>query len=94
MQEFFYLSSEQKDVPAEYRPYKTPYNRFIRWNRLGVFNKIFAELVERNGSATRLMIDTTHLKAHRTAVSLLKKEVFPLYRAYKRRSELKASCCL
>ena len=61
-----------KDAPREYGPYKTLYNRFIRWSRLGVFNRIFAELVEQNGSTTRLMIDATHLKAHRTAASLLK----------------------
>ena len=66
-----------KDAPREYGPYKTLYNRFIRWSRLGIFNKIFAELVEQNGPTTRLMIDATHLKAHRTAASLLKKGAFP-----------------
>ena len=66
-----------RDVPREYGPHKTLYNRFIRWSRLGIFNKIFAELVEKNGSTTRLMIDATHLKAHRTAASLLKKGLFP-----------------
>ena len=35
-----------KDAPREYGTHKTLYNRFIRWSRLGVFNKIFAELVE------------------------------------------------
>ena len=39
-----------KDAPREYGPHKTLYNRFIRWSRLGIFNKIFAELVEQNGS--------------------------------------------
>ena len=66
-----------KDATSEYGPYKTLYNRFIRWSRMGVFNRIFAELVEQNGSTTRLMIDSTHLKAHRTAASLLKKGAFP-----------------
>ena len=66
-----------KDTPREYGPYKTLYNRFIRWSRLGVFNKIFAELVEKNGSTTRLMTDSTHLKAHRTAASPLKKGASP-----------------
>lgn len=66
-----------KDAPSEYGPYKTLYNRFIRWSRMGVFNRIFAELVEQNGSTTRSMIDSTHLKAHRTAASLLKKGAFP-----------------
>jgi putative transposase len=52
-------------------------NRFVRWSRLGVFNKIFAELARRAGKPDQLMIDATHLKAHRTAVSLLKKGLFP-----------------
>src|ERR1700734_2776385 len=33
-----------RDAPPEYGPHKTIYNRFIRWSRLGVFNKIFAAL--------------------------------------------------
>ena len=56
-----------RDAPADYGPAKTIYNRFIRWSRMGVFNRIFAAL----------MIDATHLKAHRTAASLLKKGLFP-----------------
>ena len=43
-----------KDAPREYGPYKTPYNRFILWSRLSVFNKIFAELVEQNDSTSML----------------------------------------
>lgn len=66
-----------KDAPREYGPYKTLYNRFIRWSRLGVFNHIFTELVKTTDSNGRLMIDATHLKAHRTAASLLKKGLFP-----------------
>jgi transposase len=49
----------------------------VRWSRLGVFNKIFAELARKAGKPSRLMIDATHLKAHRTAASLLKKGLFP-----------------
>jgi len=66
-----------RDAPKEYGPHKTIYNRFIRWSRLGVFNRIFAELAANGGRPTRLMIDATHLKAHRTAASLLKKGLFP-----------------
>ena len=66
-----------RDAPKEYGPHKTIYNRFIRWSRLGVFNKIFAALVARGGAPDRVMIDATHLKAHRTAASLLKKGLFP-----------------
>ena len=44
---------------------------------MGIFNNIFAELAEAAGSDGRLMIDATHLKAHRTAASLLRKGLFP-----------------
>jgi putative transposase len=66
-----------RDAPREYGPHKTIYNRFIRWSRLGVFNKIFATLARKGGKPERVMIDATHLKAHRTAASLLKKGLFP-----------------
>jgi transposase len=66
-----------RDAPYEYGPHKTLYNRFVCWSRMGVFDKIFAALVEEEGPPERLMIDATHLKAHRTAASLLKKGMFP-----------------
>ena len=66
-----------RDAPAAYGPHKTIYNRFIRWSRLGVFNRIFASLAASSDADAVLMIDATHLKAHRTAASLLKKGLFP-----------------
>jgi putative transposase len=66
-----------RDAPAGYGPHKTLYNRFIRWSRLGVFNRILAELAARSGGTEQLMIDATHLKVHRTAASLLKKGLYP-----------------
>ena len=66
-----------RDAPAGYGPHKTIYNRFIRWSRLGVFNRILAELAAQGAGGDKLMIDATHLKAHRTAASLLKKGLYP-----------------
>ena len=66
-----------RDAPAAYGPHKTIYNRFIRWSRMGIFNRIFAELAGQAGEPDRIMIDATHLKAHRTAASLLKGGLFP-----------------
>ncbi len=66
-----------KDAPKAYGPHKTLYNRFIRWSRLGVFDRIFVALTEQAGRSKRLMIDATHLKAHRTSASLLQKGLFP-----------------
>ena len=79
-----------RDAPSEYGPHKTIYNRFIRWSRMGVFNRIFAALSAKGGKPDRLMIDATHLKAHRTAASLLKGGCSPTYRAHQRRPELEA----
>ena len=66
-----------RDAPADYGPHKTIYNRFIRCSRLGVSNRIFASLAAKGGKPDQLMINATHLKAHRTAASLLKKGAVP-----------------
>ena len=66
-----------RDAPAEYGLHKTLYNRFIRWSNLGVFGNIFKALSSQDVSE-QLQIDATHLKAHRTASSLLKKGMFPV----------------
>ena len=73
-----------RDAPADYGPHKTLYNRFIRWSRLGVFDRIFSALPTKNKTPDTLMIDATHLKAHRTACSLLKKGMFPAVLAVQR----------
>ncbi len=39
--------------------------------------RVFAALASEAGPPERLMIDSTHLKAHRTAASLLKKGLLP-----------------
>jgi transposase len=57
-----------RDAPKEYGPYKTLYNRFIRWSKGGVFAKILQKLAK--GGRKVLMMDATHLKAHRTVASL------------------------
>uniref|UniRef100_UPI000489F543 IS5 family transposase n=1 Tax=Rubritepida flocculans TaxID=182403 RepID=UPI000489F543 len=51
-----------RDAPAAYGPYKTLYNRFVRWSRMGIFDSIFAALAAEGGPPERLMIDSTHLK--------------------------------
>jgi transposase len=62
-----------RDAPATYGPHKTLYNRFVRVSRMGVFSRIFAALAGEAGEPDRLIIDSTHLKAHRTAASLRKR---------------------
>ena len=66
-----------RDAPEVYGPHKTLYNRFVRWSRRGVFNRILSGLAAGGGEPDTVMIDATHLKAHRTAASLHKKGLFP-----------------
>ncbi len=40
---------------------------------MGVFSQVFGALSGEAGQPDRLIIDGTHLKAHRTAASLLKR---------------------
>ena len=49
-----------KDAPKAYGPHKTLSNRFVRWRRLGVFQRIFDVLVNKGPKPSRLMIDATH----------------------------------
>jgi transposase len=56
-----------KDAPVGYGPPKTLYNRFVRWARKGVWEGIFLALSEAGGPPAALMIDATHVKAHRSA---------------------------
>lgn len=67
----------RRDAPSAYGPPKTLCNRFIRWSRIGVFDRIFATLAAASEATDSAMIDATHLKAHRTAASLLKRGLFP-----------------
>lgn len=55
------------DCPPEYGPPTTIYNRFTRWARRGVWEKLFRALADRGRSAEMQMIDSTHIKAHRSA---------------------------
>jgi putative transposase len=38
-----------RGVPAVYGPHKTLYNRFVRWSRMGIFDRIFANLAAESG---------------------------------------------
>ena len=56
-----------KDCPPEYGPPTTVYNRFVRWAERGIWERLFRELAARGRSDGMQMIDSTHVKAHRSA---------------------------
>ncbi len=55
------------DCPPEYGPHTTIYNRFVRWARRGVWENLFRALAGAGRSIDTQMIDSTHVKAHRSA---------------------------
>jgi transposase len=55
------------DCPPEYGPHTTIYNRFARWAKRGVWEQLFDKLASRGRSNDTQMIDSTHIKAHRSA---------------------------
>ena len=56
-----------RDCPPEYGPYTTIYNRFNRWSRQDVWTDIFYALTGSTGRIGTMAIDSTHIKAHRSA---------------------------
>lgn len=56
-----------KDCPAIYGPHTTVYNRFNRWSWKGLWGRIFSELVAQAEAPEDLSIDSTAVKAHRSA---------------------------
>ena len=55
------------DAPAAYGPRKTLYNRFVRWSAKGVWQDVFRALAAAGGPPAELLLDSSHVKAHRSA---------------------------
>jgi len=56
-----------RDCPPEYGPYTTIYNRFNRWAKRDRWLAIFEALARGGNDAVTLSIDSTSIKAHRSA---------------------------
>lgn len=56
-----------RDCPPEYGPYTTVYNRFNRWSRQGIWHDIFKAVTGHTGLYSSAAIDSTSVKAHRSA---------------------------
>jgi transposase len=54
-------------LPDEYGPYTTAFNRFNRWSKRGLWENIFKALVEAGGMPDLGMIDSSAVRAHRSA---------------------------
>ena len=54
-------------LPDQYGPYTTVFNRYNRWSQRGLWQRIFAALVAGGDPPARTMIDSSAVKAHRSA---------------------------
>ena len=55
------------DAPPEYGPKKTLYNRYVRWAAKGVWRDLFHALAGADGPPEQVLIDSSAVKAHRSA---------------------------
>jgi transposase len=56
-----------RDLPPTYGPRTTLYNRYNRWARQGIWRRLFEHVAGAAAVPNELAIDTTHIKAHRSA---------------------------
>jgi transposase len=63
--------SPWRDLPERYGPYTTCYNRFRRWTKAGVWDRIMDAITEAYDGDVR-MIDGTSVRVHHSAATLKK----------------------
>ncbi|MFH0301938.1 IS5 family transposase [Bradyrhizobium sp. 31Argb] len=56
-----------RDCPPDYGPYTTIYNRFNCWAKRGHWKAVFETLARCGKDGATLSIDSTSIKAHRSA---------------------------
>ena len=56
-----------RDCPEAYDPHTTIYNRFNRWSRRRIWQRIFSALAEAGHIGQTASIDSSYVKAHRSA---------------------------
>jgi transposase len=54
-------------VPEAYGPPTTIYNRYNRWSQRGIWQRLFEKIAASGPVPRELSIDSTHVKAHRSA---------------------------
>jgi len=56
-----------RDVPADYGPPTTIYNRYNRWSQRRIWQRIFEKMAAHGPVPEELSLDSSHVKAHRSA---------------------------
>ena len=58
-----------RDMPEQYGPWSTIYNRFNCWSQAGIWNMIFDAIVDSHNVDT-VMVDATSIRAHPSTAKL------------------------
>lgn len=61
-----------RDLPKEFGPWNTAYQRFARWSEKGVWHRVFAELAK-DADFEEVFMDSTIVRAHQHAAGAPKK---------------------
>ena len=56
-----------RDCPQAYGPPTTIYNRYNRWSGRGIWRRLFEKIAASAPVAEELSLDSSHVKAHRSA---------------------------
>ena len=78
------------DLPSEYGPPTTVYNRFNRWSYAGHWDRIMDAIADAHNVDT-VMVDGTSVRAHHSATTL-KKRPAPLFRSFAGRIRNENTC--
>lgn len=62
-----------RDLPSEYGPWSSCYNRFNRWTGQGVWTKIW-DVLKNDADNENYSIDGSYVKAHQDACRIKKKQ--------------------
>jgi transposase len=61
-----------RDLPERYGPYTTAYNRFNRWRKAGVWDRLMDVVIKAHGGAVQ-MIDSSIVRVHQHASGVKKR---------------------
>ncbi len=78
MNGMFYVlrtGSPWRDLPERYGPYTTVYNRFNRWRKAGIWDKLMDAIVKAHGGEVQ-MIDSSIVRVHQHASGVKKRVEF------------------
>ena len=64
-----------RNCPSEYGPYTTIYNRFNRWSRRRIWKNMLDALTSAGHLGGTVAVDSTYVKAHRSAAGAPKKRL-------------------